>query len=322
MLNSVKILDGGFSAQLGIYVGAKIDGDPLWTARFLSTNPEAVYKTHLDFLRAGADIIETNTYQASISGLTKHLGISESESSSLLCKAVQLAKKAVETYKGEIVNNDKVFNNNPLIAGSCGPYGASLHDYSEYTGSYGKRVSQVTIKEYHRPRIVALIEGGVDLLAMEMIPCIEEAEAIIDLLKEFPQIKAWMSFSIKPDSQSLVDGSSFKQVATRCYKMCSQLIAVGANCLAPKDVTKLFKTIVEDTNEQIPLIVYPNSGEIYSLNKGWTKADTLDQFQSLIPEWLNLGVKYIGGCCRVCADDITYIRETVNTWEREKALTN
>lgn len=69
----IKILDGGFSSQLSAHIGAKIDGDPLWTARFLATNPDAVYATHLDFLQAGADIIETSTYQASVTDLMKYL---------------------------------------------------------------------------------------------------------------------------------------------------------------------------------------------------------------------------------------------------------
>ena len=51
MCTNVKILDGGFSSQLTRHVGDKVDGDPLWTARFLATNPEAIVKTHLDFLR-------------------------------------------------------------------------------------------------------------------------------------------------------------------------------------------------------------------------------------------------------------------------------
>lgn len=49
MANTV-VLDGGFSTQLSHYVGDIIDGDPLWSARFLATNPEAVQQAHLDFL--------------------------------------------------------------------------------------------------------------------------------------------------------------------------------------------------------------------------------------------------------------------------------
>lgn len=53
------------------------------------------------------------------------------------------------------------------------------------------------MREWHRPRIQALIEAGVDLLALETIPCQEEAEMLCDLLREFPNMKAWLSFSCK-----------------------------------------------------------------------------------------------------------------------------
>lgn len=84
------------------------------------------------------------------------------------------------------------------MAGSVGPYGAYLHNGSEYTGSYCKEVTKEELIEWHRPRITALVDGGVDLLAVETIPCSIEALAVIQLLtKEFPNVKAWISFSIK-----------------------------------------------------------------------------------------------------------------------------
>lgn len=50
-LTDIRILDGGFATQLGCHVREPIDGDVLWSARFLHTNPQAVIDTHLDFLR-------------------------------------------------------------------------------------------------------------------------------------------------------------------------------------------------------------------------------------------------------------------------------
>lgn len=86
----------------------------------------------------------------------------------------------------------------PLVVGSLGSYGAYLHDGSEYTGSYIQNTSIETMNEYHRPKINALIEGGVDLLAFETIPCKAEAEVLVNLLKhEYPNMKAWLSFSCK-----------------------------------------------------------------------------------------------------------------------------
>lgn len=83
------------------------------------------------------------------------------------------------------------------IAGSVGSYGACLHDGSEYRGDYIKRVPREIIKNWHRPRISALVEAGVDYLAIETIPALAEAEILVEMLREFPNQKAWVSFTCK-----------------------------------------------------------------------------------------------------------------------------
>ena len=80
------------------------------------------------------------------------------------------------------------------IAGSLGSYGACLHDGSEYCV---KRVPRETIKNWHRPRMSALVEAGVDYLAIETIPALAEAEILVELLREFLNQKAWVSFTCK-----------------------------------------------------------------------------------------------------------------------------
>ncbi|XP_071570056.1 homocysteine S-methyltransferase YbgG-like [Temnothorax nylanderi] len=314
-MSEIKVLDGGFSTQLSTHVGEKIDGDPLWTARFLITEPKAVFATHMDFLRAGADIIETNTYQATIDGFVKYLGITEEESLEIIRKAVDYAKDAVNAYIKEIEDDENVRNRKPLIAGSCGPYGACLHDGSEYTGSYCARVSREFLIDWHRPRVRALLEKGVDLLAIETIPCVREAEAVIDLLKEFPNTQAWLTFSCRDDGKSLADGSDFREIAVRCYKnaLPGQILAIGVNCIAPQFVTTLLQDINKGkSNDLIPLVVYPNSGEKYIVAQGWTKEGEAPSLHEFIDEWLDLGVRYIGGCCRTYATDVKRIRSKVD----------
>ena len=95
------------------------------------------------------------------------------------------------------------------IAGSVGPYGASLHDGSEYSGKYVEYVSEEELRQWHRPRIEALIEAGVDLLAFETIPAQKEAEVLLYLLKDFPQQKCWISFTCKV---SIMDICQFYEV--------------------------------------------------------------------------------------------------------------
>lgn len=166
----VIVIDGGFSTQLSVHVTNAIDGDPLWSARSNSTNPELVIQTHLDFLKAGSDVILTNTYQASVEGFVEHLGLNKEESMELIKFTVGLAHKARDQYLKE-TKTTGLRAGFPWIVGSVGSYGAHLHDGSEYSGKYADLVPKQTIINWHRPRIQAVVEAGVDGLAIETIPC-------------------------------------------------------------------------------------------------------------------------------------------------------
>ena len=167
MSDRVVVIDGGFATQLAVYVGQNIDGDPLWSAKFNATEPEAVVQSHLDFLEAGAEIILTNTYQASVEGYTEYLNLNREESIEIIKSTVKLAHIARDKFLENAGNDEE----KPLIFASIGPYGAHLHDGSEYTGSYATKVSPATIKKWHKVRIDACVEAGVDGLAIETIPC-------------------------------------------------------------------------------------------------------------------------------------------------------
>lgn len=85
------------------------------------------------------------------------------------------------------------------IVGSVGPYGACLHDGSEYFGYAGMPLlTQEKLMDWHRPRIQALDDAGVEMLAVETIPSLLEAKAVLQLLRaEFPHLRSWLSFSCK-----------------------------------------------------------------------------------------------------------------------------
>ncbi|KAG5882120.1 hypothetical protein JTB14_016883 [Gonioctena quinquepunctata] len=303
----IQILDGSYGFQLNKHLEKPLDDDPLWASRALISNPEAVVKTHIDYIEVGVDIIETNTYQASVMGFMKYLGISKEESIQLIGKAVELAKVAIS-------NCEKRGFKKPLIAGSVGPYGAYLHDGSEYNGHYTDIVTEEELREYHEPRIDALVEAGVDLLAIETIPSEKEAFIVIDIVKKYPEVKAWVSFSCKPDGLSTAYGDNFELTAVKIYESNpNQIIAVGVNCVAPHTVGNLFCNINTNREQPIPLIVYGNSGEKYNPKTGWD--NNCEKLEEYIPTWLNSGVKIIGGCCRVCANYIERIKEEVSKWE-------
>lgn len=99
--DKVTVIDGGFASQLSVHVGDRVDGDPLWSARFNATNKDAVLQSHMDYLKAGAKIIRTNTYQTSVDGYQKYLNLNRTEAIALIKDTVKLAHIARETYMKE-----------------------------------------------------------------------------------------------------------------------------------------------------------------------------------------------------------------------------
>uniref|UniRef100_A0A3P8TZ29 Zgc:172121 n=1 Tax=Amphiprion percula TaxID=161767 RepID=A0A3P8TZ29_AMPPE len=214
--NGPLILDGGLSTELEAH-GAKLQGDPLWSARLLQTDPQAIKDAHNRFLLSGADVITTATYQASISGFVKHLDVS--------------SEGARELMMSGSASGQRDRQRRLLVAGSVGPYGAFLHDGSEYTGAYAEEMSVEELKLWHRPQVDCLAAAGADVIAFETIPSIKEAEALVELLREFPNCKAWLSFS------SYSDGSLFTD-AVQVGSRSTQLLAVGVNCCNPAVVER------------------------------------------------------------------------------------
>lgn len=302
----VILIDGGFSYVTEHVVEEFDKNHPLWNSQFLTTQPQAIIETHRDYIKAGCEILITNTYQASVDGFKTHLGLEEGECFNLIKKAVELARQAVDEEAAKSSNNGKKVK----IAGSVGPYGACLHDGSEYTGEYCSRVSEKELSDWHRPRMKALAEAGVDLFAIETIPALFEAEALLQLLKEFPGKKAWLSFSCK-DELHTSRGDVFKEAVERCWEINSeQLVAVGANCVPPGFVSPLVKSL---GTFNYPVIIYANSGETWDLEKGeWIDQDKIVPSTQYLCEWLDLGVTYIGGCCRTTPTDMNVFRDYID----------
>ncbi|XP_063057713.1 homocysteine S-methyltransferase YbgG [Engraulis encrasicolus] len=298
----VVILDGGLSTELEA-AGMKIQGDPLWSARLLLTNPKVVKAAHCRFLGSGADVITTATYQASIEGFVQHLGQTPDQAEQLLRSGVLLAKEAVSDITS---NHFPSGRKQPLVAGSVGSYGAFLHDGSEYTGAYEDGMTVEELKAWHRPQVCALVAAGADLIAMETIPSFKEAEALVDLLREFPNTQAWLSFSCK-DAQHISNGKSFIEAVQMACRS-KQLVAVGANCCPPGLLTPLLSSIKSLRNPAISWIVYPNSGEGWDHNTGWIGSKETQSLAQQACEWSALGASWIGGCCRVAPADIAELR--------------
>jgi homocysteine S-methyltransferase len=293
----VLVIDGALATELELR-GCDLKDD-LWSAKFLLEQPEIIQQVHFDYFRAGADCAITASYQATIEGFVKR-GLSEKEAIALIQTSVRLAIAARDEFWEETSN--RAGRPKPFVAASVGPYGAFLADGSEYRGNYG--LTEKELMDFHRPRLRALIEAGAELLACETIPCLAEAQAIASLLREFPAISAWVSFTAG-DEKHISEG----QVLADCVKQLEdhpQIAAVGVNCTSPEYIPSLIREVKRVT--QKPILVYPNSGETYDAAKNdWNGDPVPDAFGEQAKEWYVAGARLIGGCCRTTPEDIRAI---------------
>ncbi|EXU73634.1 homocysteine S-methyltransferase [Erwinia mallotivora] len=287
------VLDGAMATELEAR-GCDLT-DALWSAKVLIENPELIYQVHLDYFNAGAQVAITASYQATPQGFAQR-GLSEADSLQLIARSVELACRARADY---LAGHPQAAL---LIAGSVGPYGAFLADGSEYRGDYSLPVPQMM--DFHRPRIRALVDAGVDILACETLPSYAEIDALVTLLKEFPSTPAWFTFTLR-DSQHLSDGTPLSQLVA-LLDSCPQAVALGVNCIALDEVTPALQTLSCLTAK--PLVVYPNSGEQYdAISKTWHSEASSCSLTDFLPTWQQLGAKLIGGCCRTTPADIAAI---------------
>ena len=223
----VCVIDGGFGSELASR-GHDLS-DPLWSAALLLHNPEAIQEVHRNYLQAGADVIITASYQASLEGFMAR-GLSAKEAGELIQSSVFLAKHTRDAFWKTCTEPKRL---KPLVAASIGPYGAYLADGSEYRGNYG--VSQERLFAFHRERMALLVDAKPDILAIETIPCLEEAKIIVEALKAFPHMRAWVSFSAK-DEKHTCSGDSIRACA-QWLETQPQVVALGINCTAPEYIS-------------------------------------------------------------------------------------
>jgi homocysteine S-methyltransferase len=296
----LMILDGALATELECR-GADLK-DPLWSAKCLIERPDLIREVHLDYFRAGADIATTATYQATFEGFARR-GIERSAAARLMREAVSLALAARDEFWA--VEAHRIDRLRPLVAAAIGPYGAMLADGSEYRGCYA--LDDGALADFHRPRLCALADTGADLLAFETIPCLREARVLATLLYEFPHACAWVAFSCK-DGEHNSEGEDIGECVAELSHF-PQIVAVGVNCTAPQFITPLLRRMRGRTGR--PLVIYPNSGEIYDASsKQWSAdAGTGPSLGYRAREWQREGARLIGGCCRTGPQDIRGVKQ-------------
>ncbi|MFT6863891.1 MAG: homocysteine S-methyltransferase [Akkermansiaceae bacterium] len=295
------VLDGGLSNVLE-EMGCPLD-PLLWTAGLLASHPRKLVRAHRQYLRAGADVITTAGYQASLPGFLR-AGRSSQEGRALLVKAVEIAREARSRFYEEEGGHERP----RFIAAGMGPYGAYLADGSEYTGIY--HVGNGSLKEFHQPRLELLAATDADLLLFETMPSLRELEVVGGLLDTVEGSPVMVSLCCQDDSH-LRDGESVSE-ALAILRELRAVVAVGVNCLAPEHVTGLIALMRAEAPEK-KIAVYPNSGEVYQAKtKSWLGLSNPVNFGTMAREWIEAGAGLVGGCCRIGPTHIGAIRRAVD----------
>jgi homocysteine S-methyltransferase len=288
------VLDGGLATELEA-AGHDLR-DRLWSARVLLSEPDAITAVHLAYFRAGAHVATTASYQATLEGFAS-VGLGRAESLAVIRRSVELADRARQDYRDELIAAGKPVPD-LLVAGSVGPYGAMLADGSEYRGDYDPGVT--ALERLHRPRIEALAEAGVDLLAFETIPLIAEAEVLVRLLEDVG-LTGWLAYQCRDDA-TIASGEPIEAAAAIGEH--PAVAAVGVNCTAPRHVPSLLERARVSTAH--PLIAYPNGGDRWDPDgRGWVSGPDGDYDPAAVAAWRAYGAAGLGGCCGTTPADIS-----------------
>jgi homocysteine S-methyltransferase len=299
MLQGFGVIDGGLATELE-RAGADLSGG-LWSARLLVERPDLIRQVHAAYFAAGADVAITASYQASYAGFGA-VGFDHDATNQLLRRSVALAAEA----RAGVRIRDPA-RQPGLIAASVGPYGAILHDGSEYHGNYGLTAAELT--EFHAERLAVLAGAGADLLACETIPSRDEARALVTALRRVPSARAWLSFTSRDDRHT-AHGEPLVDCA-RELDAEPQVVAVGVNCVPPDQAGSLIRALRRGTTK--PIVVYPNSGEVWDgAAQCWRGPATALPIDALAREWIRAGARWIGGCCRTTPETIRAIRAVID----------
>lgn len=267
------LLDGATGSEL-TRRGVKTEL-PLWGSWALLDAPEVLGAIHLDYLRAGAEVVTTNTFRThrrnlALAGMGERAG-------ELTGKAVEIARGAVDAFVAE-------GGHDAWVAGSIAP----LED------CYSPELvpEQADCMREHGEMVGHLAAAGVDVILIETMNMIREAEAAARAAAEsgLPFI---VSFVLRTDGR-LFSGESLEEAAKALRQYNPMMI--GVNCTPSTMITESLKELGGHTD--LPVSGYGNIGHTDEID-GWEVTDDVSPaaYGALAGTWAEMGVRMIGGCC-------------------------
>ncbi|MBI4028619.1 MAG: bifunctional homocysteine S-methyltransferase/methylenetetrahydrofolate reductase [Verrucomicrobia bacterium] len=248
------------------------------------TQNDTVRRVHEDYVAAGAQVIETNSFAANRVKLARH-GL-EHRVVEINRQAAQIAS---ETAKGRDV----------LVAGSVGPMGILMEEARE---------RNVHVPAIFWEQIGALLEGGADFILLETFSDLDELKLAISAAKTLGNTPLVCSMSFTEDG---VTHRGAPMADAFAALRAAGATVVGANCcVGPRALGALFKTKAPPLGGGF-YSAYPNAGRPEFLDGRYFYPTTAGYFASRCVELVRCGVRLVGGCCGTRPEHIAALRETL-----------
>jgi len=271
------------------------------------TKPEVISKVHEDYLEAGADIIETNTFSANAISLADYQ--LQDWVYQLNFQSAQLARKVADTYS-QLTPEKKRF-----VAGSIGPTNKTASLSPEVNNPAYRAITFEDLRIAYRDQALALIDGGVDVLLVETVFDTLNAKAALFAIDEINEtrthkIPIMLSGTITDASGRTLSGQTAEAFLVSTSHI--PLLSIGFNCaLGAHQLTPHLETLAEKT--QIPISAHPNAGLPNSFGHyDQTPHEMAAQIELYLQKKL---VRIIGGCCGTTPEHIRAIAETVEKYQ-------
>jgi homocysteine S-methyltransferase len=278
LFGSTPVLcDGAMGTMLyarGVFINKSYDELNL-------SQPELVREVHLEYLQAGAEVIETNTFGANAFRL-EHFGLRDKVREINLA-GVRLAREAVNQIRDKQATQ-------AFVAGAIGPLGLRLEPLG--------KISLDEARDAFAEQITALIEGGpgvgVDLLSIETMTSLTEAEQAVAAARAVaPGIPVIVMVTVDEEGNCL-DGASAETAARRLTATGAD--AIGCNCSAgPATVLSVIERMRPLTD--LPLAAMPNAGIPRAVEGRTIYLTSPEYMASFTRKLVKAGASLVGGCC-------------------------
>ena len=259
------------------------------------SDPGLILSVHEEYLQAGAEILETNTFGANRLRLARH-GLA-GKVAEINAAWVRLARQAVTNLKAKQ-------GSEAWVAGSIGPLGVRL----EPLGKTGLDEARSAFAE----QMQILVDGGVDLLIIETMPALNEARVALEAAHSVAPDLPVMVMVTVDDEGSCLDGSSPQQAAALLTEWGAS--AVGVNCsTGPTTVLTAIEAMRPATT--LPLVAMPNAGMPRAVEGRNIYLCSPEYMASFARKAITAGVQIVGGCCGTTPNHIRAMRSAIRAMD-------